>query len=52
MSELIDGKMLAKSIRESLADEVKKENIKAKLAIILCGDNEASRVYVNIKSKA
>lgn len=52
MSELIDGKMLAKSIRESLANEVKKENIKAKLAVILCGDNEASRVYVNIKSKA
>lgn len=52
MSTLIDGKALAKSIREDLAKEVKEENLKPMLAVILCGDDEASKVYVNIKNKA
>ena len=52
MAELIDGKKLAKKIRENLASKVNNYKIKPKLAIILCGDNEASKVYVNIKTKA
>ena len=52
MSTLIDGRALAKSIREDLAKEVKEENLKPMLAVILCGDDEASKVYVNIKNKA
>lgn len=50
--EIIDGKMLAKEIRTNLAKKVKKENLKPNLAVILCGDDEASKVYVRIKSKA
>ena len=52
MFELIDGKKLAKKIRDELAEKVEKENLKPNLAVILCGDNEASKVYVNIKSRA
>ena len=52
MAELINGKELAKEIRLKLKEKVEKENIKAKLAVILCGDNEASKVYVRNKSKA
>lgn len=49
---LIDGKSLAKKIRSELANEVKKHNLNPNLAVILCGDDEASKVYVRIKSKA
>lgn len=49
---LIDGRKIAKEIRQKLAKKVEKEKIKPNLAVILCGDNEASRVYVNIKSRA
>lgn len=52
MGEIIDGRKVAKKIREELKQRVQKEKIKAKLAVILCGDNDASRVYVNIKNKA
>lgn len=49
---LIDGRELAKEIRENLAEKVKTFKTKPKLAVILCGDDEASKVYVKIKSKA
>ena len=52
MAELINGKELAKEIRLKLKEKVEKENLKPKLAVILCGDNEASKVYVRNKSKA
>lgn len=50
--EIIDGKKLAKEIRTNLEKKVKKEKLKPNLAVILCGDDEASKVYVRIKSKA
>lgn len=55
MAELIDGKELAKKIRMELKDEVnelKKQEIKPKLAVIMVGDDKASKVYVKNKSKA
>lgn len=52
MAIIIDGKMLAKEIRASLKKQVEKENLKPKLAVILCGDDPASKVYVRNKSKA
>ena len=39
---LIDGRELAKEIRENLAEKVKTFKTKPKLAVILCGDDEAS----------
>jgi len=55
MSQLIDGKKLAKEIREELkleVDELKKQGITPKLAVILVGEDPASKVYVKNKSKA
>jgi len=55
MSQIIDGKELAKNIRLKLKDEVeelKKAEIHPKLAVIMVGDDKASKVYVKNKSKA
>ena len=55
MAVIIDGKKLAKKIREELkkeCDELKEKNIYPKLAVIMVGDNPASKVYVKNKSKA
>lgn len=53
--ELINGKELAKKIREELKKEVeglKKQKIQPKLAVIMVGNDKASAVYVRNKSKA
>ena len=55
MAIIIDGKMIAKKTRENLkkeVEELKKEGITPKLAVIMVGDNPASKVYVKNKSKA
>lgn len=55
MAVIIDGKQLAKKIRGELkeeCDELKLQGIHSKLAVIMVGDNPASKVYVRNKSKA
>ena len=55
MAIIIDGKALAKKIREDLkveCKELKEKGIIPKLAVIMVGDNSASKVYVKNKSKA
>lgn len=55
MATIIDGKKLAKKIRGDLKIEcetLKKQGINPKLAVIMVGDNPASKVYVKNKSKA
>lgn len=55
MAEIIDGKKLAKKIREELkikCDELKQKGIYPKLAVIMVGNNPASKVYVRNKSNA
>lgn len=55
MAKLIDGKELAKKIRMNLkneVDELKNMGINPKLAVIMVGDDKASKVYVKNKSKA
>ena len=55
MAEILDGKTLAKEIRENLKKEVEKlkeENIIPHFAVIMVGNNDASKVYVKNKSKA
>ena len=52
---IIDGKELAKKTREKLkkeCDNLKKEGIFPKLAVIMVGDDKASQIYVKNKSKA
>ncbi len=55
MATIIDGKNLAKKIRQGLkeeCDELKKNGINPKLAVIMVGDDPASKVYVKNKSRA
>lgn len=55
MATIIKGKALAKKIRENLkveCDKLKEEGIKPRLAVIMVGNNPASKVYVKSKSKA
>lgn len=55
MAKIINGKDLAKKIRLELKEECNKlkiKNINPKLAVIMVGENPASKVYVRNKSKA
>lgn len=55
MATIINGKELSKKIREQVKNEVeelKKKNIFPKLAVIMVGQDPASKVYVRNKSKA
>lgn len=54
-AKIIDGKKISESLRLSIAESVKnrKEGTRAPgLAVIIVGDNPASRIYVNNKKKA
>ena len=53
--EIINGKELAANIRKELkkeVEELKKKAIYPKLAVIMVGDDKASKVYVKSKSNA
>lgn len=55
MAVIIDGKALSAKLKNNLKDEVealKGEGIETCLAVIIVGDNPASRVYVNNKKKS
>ncbi len=55
MATIINGKDLAKKVRQNLKVEVEalnKNNIYPKLAVIMVGEDKASQVYVRNKSKA
>lgn len=55
MATIIDGKELARKTRQNLkidCDNLKTQGIVPKLAVIMVGDNPASKVYVRNKSKA
>lgn len=55
MATIIDGKGLAKKIRGNLkieCEELKEKGITPKLAVVMVGNNPASKVYVRNKSRA
>ena len=55
MYKIIDGKEVSKKIKMQLKEEctkLKENGIIPKLAVIMCGNNEASKVYVRNKSRA
>ena len=55
MATIIDGKALAKKVRGELKEEcekLKEQGIFPKLAVVMVGDNPASKVYVRNKSRA
>lgn len=55
MYNIIDGKLVSQSVKDSVKAEVevlKAKGIDVTLAVIIVGDDPASRVYVNNKKKA
>lgn len=55
MATIIDGKLVSKKVKDEVANEVltlKEKGVIPGLAVIIVGDDPASRVYVNNKKKA
>lgn len=55
MAKIIDGKAVSASVKEAVAKEaaaLKEKGVSVGLAVVIVGDNPASRVYVNNKKKA
>ncbi len=55
MSKILDGKAVSESVKEQVAlgvNELKKAGISVGLAVILVGNNPASKIYVANKKKA
>ena len=51
MTELIDGKLVSKYFLDSLAVDIAKLEKKPSLAVIIVGDDPASKIYVSLKKK-
>ncbi|MCQ2478046.1 MAG: bifunctional methylenetetrahydrofolate dehydrogenase/methenyltetrahydrofolate cyclohydrolase FolD [Clostridia bacterium] len=49
---LIDGKAVSTLVKGRVADEIKEKNLSVGLAVILVGENPASKIYVANKKKA
>ena len=55
MAKIIDGKAVAQSVKDDVAAQtrqLKEQGITPGLAVVIVGDDSASRVYVNNKKKA
>ena len=52
MANIIDGKAVSAAVKEQVRSEIERDKIKAGLAVIIVGNDSASRVYVNNKKKA
>lgn len=56
MAQIIDGKAVSAAVKQEVAEEAAKlkeeKGIKIGLAVVIVGNNPASRVYVNNKKKA
>ncbi|MEK7161016.1 MAG: tetrahydrofolate dehydrogenase/cyclohydrolase catalytic domain-containing protein [Patescibacteria group bacterium] len=50
--KLFNGKKVANKILKELAEEIKKAKIKPCLAVILVGEDEASKLYIKLKKEA
>ena len=51
MAQIIDGQAMAEKIKNNIVKEITKLNARPNLAIILIGDREDSKLYVNLKEK-
>lgn len=51
MTKLIDGKLVAKEILDNLSEEIHSLEKKPSLAVIIVGEDPASKIYVNLKKK-
>ena len=48
---ILDGKSLSDKILENIKDEIIQNNFSPSLAVVLVGDDEASKLYVSVKEK-
>lgn len=51
-AKIIDGKAISASVKEQVKAEVERDKLDIGLAVVIVGDDPASRVYVNNKKKA
>lgn len=51
-AKIIDGKAISASVKEQVKAEVLRDKLDIGLAVVIVGDDPASRVYVNNKKKA
>ncbi|MDE6031286.1 MAG: bifunctional methylenetetrahydrofolate dehydrogenase/methenyltetrahydrofolate cyclohydrolase FolD [Oscillospiraceae bacterium] len=52
MAKIIDGKAVSAAVKEQIKEEIAREGLDIGLAVVIVGDDPASRVYVNNKKKA
>ena len=52
MAQLIDGKAVSQRVKDEVRAEIERDGLKVGLAVVIVGNNQASRVYVNNKKKA
>jgi len=52
MAKILDGRLVSAKIKREITNQVSKLVLKPGLAVVLAGDNQASKVYVNFKEKA
>lgn len=50
--KLLDGKKLSEKILANLKKEVRKSNLKLRLAVVQVGENSVSQIFINQKKKA
>ena len=50
--KLLDGKKLSERILANLKKEVRKSNLKLRLAVVQVGENSVSQIFINQKKKA
>ena len=51
-AKIIDGKAISANVKEQVKAEVERDKLDIGLAVVIVGDDPASRVYVNNKKKA
>ncbi len=51
-AQIIDGKAISAAVKEQVRAEVERDKLNVGLAVVIVGDDPASRVYVNNKKKA
>ncbi|MDE7399192.1 MAG: bifunctional methylenetetrahydrofolate dehydrogenase/methenyltetrahydrofolate cyclohydrolase FolD [Oscillospiraceae bacterium] len=51
-AKIIDGKAISAAVKEQVRAEIERDNLNVGLAVVIVGDDPASRVYVNNKKKA
>lgn len=51
-AKIIDGKAISAAVKEQVRAEVERDKLNVGLAVVIVGDDPASRVYVNNKKKA